>query len=290
MLPSLLIRRCARELSLAWAFIRYDVSSTLAPAALFTCAAQVHLRPELGFGWALARASVYFFLYVYAFCLANQIVGVEEDRLNKPDRPLVIGRSTVAGARARLPVVVLLMLAVGWAAGVGEWAALWALVLWLHNQGGWSRRWTLKSLCMGVGVVAELAAAWQMVGPLCPHAWRWILVLASAIMLLVPVQDLRDVAGDRRSERVTLPMVLGEARARGVLALGFLLLPVVIHLGLLSEVGPWLRACELGLAGMSAAIAWRIVRRRGGAADHRTYLLFTYWYCMVLASAIGALA
>lgn len=290
MQPRRLVRRLGRELSLAWAFIRYDVSSTLAPAALFTCAAHVHLEPELGLGWALVRASVYFFLYVYAFCLANQIVGLEEDRLNKPDRPLVIGLCSVAAARARLPMVVGLMLAAGWAAGVGAWAALWALVLWLHNQGGWSRRWTLKSLCMGVGVVSELAAAWQMVGPLCPHAWRWILVLASAIMLLVPVQDLRDVAGDRRSERVTLPMLLGEARARGVLSLGFLLLPLVVHLGLLAEAGPWLRVVELGLAGMSVGIAWRIMRRRGGAADHRTYLLFTYWYCMVLASAIGALA
>jgi tetratricopeptide (TPR) repeat protein len=34
------------------------------------------------------------------------------------------------------------------------------------------------------------------------------------------------------------------------------------------------------------AIAWRILRQRSAVDDHQTYMIFTYWYCAVTASAV----
>lgn|GEM_PF-3715434 len=44
---------------------------------------------------------VHFSFYIYNFCLANQIVGVEEDGINKPDREVPSGRLSIQGAWLR---------------------------------------------------------------------------------------------------------------------------------------------------------------------------------------------
>src|SRR5689334_15649237 len=88
------------EPRLVWNFIRYDISTTIAPNLLFMFAAWRSSGgsvEQLASG--LGRGALFFLLYVLTFCLSNQFMGVEEDRINKPDRPLVRGDTTVLGAQ-----------------------------------------------------------------------------------------------------------------------------------------------------------------------------------------------
>lgn len=281
-----------RELWLCWKFVAGDLSSAVVPALLFLAAAwssqnlpvSVLLR-SMGYGL------LYFWLYIYVFCLSNQLTGIEEDRINKPHRPLVAGLVSPRGARHRWIVMMSVFTIVGWLLGVLPWALLWQLVVLLHNFGGWAKRWYGKNFSMSLGIVAQLGAAWQLVGPLTPMAWRWILCIAAAIFVLVPVQDLRDIKGDRRSQRRTLPLVLGEERARWLLAASFALLPLVVHSVLMLPLGlsPAVIVCDLLLAVFGLVIAGRILLFRSPHADHQTYLLFTYWYCLALACAVVVL-
>jgi 4-hydroxybenzoate polyprenyltransferase len=278
-----------REFSLSLKFIAGDLSSTVVPASLFIAAAWHSQDLPMG---VLARSFtygvLYFWLYAYVFCLSNQLTGIEEDRINKPHRPLVVGAVSIRGAQWRWIAVMGAFTIVGWLLGVLPWAVLWQIVLILHNFGGWARRWYGKNLAMSLGIVAQLAAAWQLVGPLTPMAWRWIVFIAAAVFVLISIQDLRDLEGDRREGRRTFPVVFGEQRTRWFLAASFALLPIGVHSWLLLPLGltPAVLACDLLHAILSLVIAARVLVCRSPQADHQTYLLFTYWYCLVLGSAI----
>src|SRR6218665_4197528 len=92
------------EPRLIWNFIRYDLSTTLVPNLLFLLAAWQSVDGSLlQLASALSQGAVFFLLYVLTFCLSNQLNGIEEDRINKPDRPLVRGDVSVAGGHGGPP-------------------------------------------------------------------------------------------------------------------------------------------------------------------------------------------
>lgn len=281
-----------RELGLSWQFIGGDISSTIVPALLFMGAAwSTNVLSAGAVARAIGSGLLYFWLYIYVFCLSNQLSGVEEDRTNKPRRPLVTGAVSYRGAQMRWLLLMLAFTGVGWLLDVLLWTLLWQTVLVLHNFGGWSRRWYTKNLVMALGVIAQLGAAWELVQPLTPLALRWVLIIAAVVFYLISVQDLRDMEGDRLIGRRTFPLVFGARATRIALAVGFVLLPLVVDRWLLRPAGSgWIvLSCDAVLAALSLTIAVRVLRLRTARADHYTYLLFTTWYCLTLLSAMFVL-
>ncbi len=285
-----LFKTIMRELKLSWQFIAGDVSSAIVPALVFMIAACVDRHLNFNeIAQILGCGLIYFWLYLWSFCLSNQFNGIHEDRLNKSSRPIVAGVVSYTGTQLRWIVVMFFFPLLGWYFGVLEWALLWQIVIVLHNIVGLSRHWIGKNFLMSVGIVAQLAAAWQIVSPITPIAWWWILVLAGIIFPLVSVQDLRDISGDRVNFRKTFPIVFGEELTRSLLYFFFIFIPLLLHYALMvtaaartHNVGNW----ELGIAAFSIYIAFRIILLRTPIADHHTYLLFTYWYCLVTVSSI----
>jgi 4-hydroxybenzoate polyprenyltransferase len=278
-----------REIHLIWQFIYRDLTSTVVPALLFVTAAwKANLQSASLLHLLLGKGLLYFVLYIFSFCVANQIFGIEEDRLNKPNRPLVTGAISLRGAQIRWAISMILFSLVGWLFGVLEWALLWQVVIILHNFGGYSKHWMGKNLSIGVGTVAQLGAAWQLVAPLTPIAWSWILLLAGVWTILVPIQDFRDISGDLAVGRKTFPMVFGETQSRILLSLCLGILPLVVHFVLMMPAGnSWnVILWDIALAAVSLTIAVRMIFYRSPQADHQTYMLFTYWYCLALVSAI----
>lgn len=283
------MRGLHREFSISWAFIAGDLSSAVVPALLFSLAAW---KTE-GAHWhelasVIGRSLLYFWLYIYAFCLPNQITAIEEDRRNKPHRPLVTGALSVRGAWLRWLVVMVSFSAVGTWMGVLKYTLLWQALIVASNILGWARSWVFKNLSMSLGIVAQLGAAWQLVTPLTPIAWRWILLPAVVIFPLISLQDLRDVEGDRATGRRTFPLVFGEKATRILLCIAFALLPLAVHWALMRPAGArWsVWACEGALAVVALVIAARVLLFRSRSADHGTYMLLTYWYCLLLVCAI----
>jgi 4-hydroxybenzoate polyprenyltransferase len=279
-----------REIALSYAFIRRDLPAAVYPALLFAAAARRHVEGASAIQHALAIAAcgVYFWLFLYQFCLANQITGVEEDRLNKPDRPIPSGAVTLAGARRRLVAAIALFLVAGLALGVLPQTCAWIALSALNHRAGWDRSWFLKNVgVIGAGAVAQLSAAHSIAAPGEAAPWRWILVLAATLGGAMVIQDFRDVEGDRRLHRRTLPIVLGDLPARLACAAWMLALPVILHVALLADRPRSIAtmAFDAAVGAMSIVIAARLLARRDPRSDDATYRLVTALYCVEIAAA-----
>lgn len=240
--------------------------------------------------------------YLYQHTLSNQILGFKEDKINKPDRPIVKGLTTIQGETIRYYFVSLFyaLYSATWGIYSFCFALLWIITVWLHNWMGTSRYWYLKCLYMGTGTVALAFGCWNDVTQDLQGAPSFslqsITYLGSVSMVLVPflvsVQDLRDIKGDLLIGRTTLPIAIGEKPCRFLLRVLFSVAPLVQHFTLfknpnVSVYGDGIIMVsffyEIMIALLMFWIAYRVVEYRSKEEDHFTYMLFTYWFCLVLA-------
>lgn len=284
---SALLAAARDEARLSHLVVARDLPAAVYPALLFAVAARITVAgPLLDSGLALLACGAYFWLFLYSFCLDNQITGVDEDRLNKPDRAIPSGRLTLAGARGRQRIVAPLFFACGLALGVPLQAAAWLGLTALNHHAGWDRHWLTKNLgVVGLGAIAQLSAAWTIAAPGAPVPWTSILALSGTLGLAMCIQDFRDVPGDRLLRRRTLPIALGEVPARAVCVLLLLALPLVLHLVLVAPHGvTGLEAVFDGaVAAASLVIAARLWTLRTPDEDDRTYRLLPKLYCLEIA-------
>jgi 4-hydroxybenzoate polyprenyltransferase len=105
-------------------------------------------------------------------------------------------------------------------------------------------------------------------------------VLAATLGGAMCIQDFRDVEGDRRLCRRTLPIVLGDGAARVACAAWMVAMPVILHAAL-----PATLAFDGLVGGVSIVIAARLLSRRDPRSDDRTYQLVTVLYCVEIAAA-----
>jgi len=277
------------ELRLAHHVVRRDLSAAFFPALIFALAARVADGGGLAPGaLALAACAAYFGLFIYGFCLDNQIRGVDEDRLNKPDRAIPAGRLSLDGARRRRTAVLALFVALGLALGVPLQSAAWVALTALNHHAGWDRHWFTKNIgVVGLGAIAQLFAAWTIAAPAAPCPWTWILALAATLGVAMCIQDFRDVAGDALLRRRTLPLAIGEIPARALCAIALALLPLVLHAALIAAGGvtPLEFLFDATFTAFCAAIAHRVWTRRTPRDDDRTYRLLPRLYCAELAFA-----
>lgn len=198
-----------------------------------------------------------------------------------------MGLVTVQGALWRLRVAVVLFLAVGYALDVLAWTALWLALVGLRTYRDLMRFWYVKNPAIVGGAFALLAAAWQMNGPLTPTGWHWIKV-GAADWLVGFIEDLRDVVGDRKVGRRTLPLSLGEWPVRCALVVAFLFLPFFVRALLLPPSAGGAAAVAWGL--LFAATCWymafRLLSRHTPRADAVTYQIYCSLWCWLLAGPI----
>jgi 4-hydroxybenzoate polyprenyltransferase len=286
--------QCLAELQLNWSFIRRDMLVSLVPGVLFGTAALLNYPVDSGLELAivLLKEIIYCWLCITTVCISGQMVGIEEDRLNKPDRPLVTGRVTLTGARIRWIIVMIALTSFAYATGTLLWALTWQISCLVYDYGAGSKHWYGKTWLAGIAITAEVGAAWQLVEPTMPTiVWHWIAVIGLYLITLMAVQDFRDMAGDAAIGRRTMPLVFGETPSRWVIAAGYFGFPLVVHYCLMVPAGltPIVAAWDIFLAGFSVAIGLRTLMCRNPQADHRTYVGFTVLLCAYLAASIGLL-
>ncbi|KAJ6551202.1 UbiA prenyltransferase family-domain-containing protein [Mycena capillaripes] len=268
------------ELRVLWDFTWRDWSASLVPGTMHTIAALRSLdsAPDILVIQSLLRSLIYFLLYIYSFDIANQINGIAEDRINKPDRPLSSGRATLQGAYIRWYATTLAYLVVGAAWGVLQWTALWVSITIYTSFYGGDKHWITKNLLfMSVGSLCLLQAAWGLVVPVTSREWRWALLLSGVLGVVANVQDMRDFDGDRIAGRRTLPILLGR-HFRWVMSVIIGAAPFFCW-----SFDFLVGYCGLGLAISMFYLAYRVFSGGSKEYHHKSYMILTYIYCGCIA-------
>ena len=221
-----------REVCLCYGFVRRDLGTGLLPVPGFTLASLLYrgasveeMIPVLARTFLpsthslvcsimISGAFLYGFLYLYTFVVANQIDGVKEDKINKPDRPIASGSTTLEAAKIRWVALTTLYLLYSYILGVEKWTVLWILTTIAHNFLGFSNFGPTKDGCMGSGCIAQLMAAWAIGGSPPAMGWSWTKFITVYMCWPIPLQDLRDVPGDLAQGRRTTPILMGDIPCR----------------------------------------------------------------------------
>ncbi|KAL4268612.1 UbiA prenyltransferase [Pleurotus pulmonarius] len=252
-----------REIRLFFDFTWRDWSATLIPGLIVATGAVKHASLP---AWNVVR-----------------FIPIEEDRINKPDRPLPSGKITVQGAKRRWAIALATFLSTALFDGrliveTATWIATTAF-LCLSTYGG---HWFGKNVvAMGIGSWALWGGIYKTIARPTATEERFFLVVSMWIAIALQIQDLRDTEGDTAAGRRTLPIVVGDRRSRWLISLAFLPLSyATLWLGGVISLAP---------STVSAAhvlLAYRTLRGTDAEYDHKTYMLLTYLFCYVVALPI----
>ncbi|TFK56353.1 hypothetical protein OE88DRAFT_1803080 [Heliocybe sulcata] len=273
------------EFSIFFAFSWRDWSTTLVPGSILAVAAARSTTiplPATIFNYV--RLVIWLTHYVYLVDLSNQITGVEEDRINKPDRPIPSGKVTLDGAKVRLAVVAwaFAMMGVSFPDILHE-TICWVLTVAFLNLTSAGNHWVGKNLVgMTTGTWALLRGAWKIMAPIAPSTEHYILAIALWLGMCMQIQDVRDTKGDAAVGRRTLPVAFGDKASRRLIAFGFT--PAAFCI--LSVVG-LTAVAPAALAMVHLYLCYRVLQKHGSRYDHKTYMIFTYLFCVVVACLVA---
>ncbi|KAI5886114.1 uncharacterized protein SCHCODRAFT_02518687 [Schizophyllum commune H4-8] len=276
-LPLLAGERAAHFIYTLYLFNKTDISTTV--------------LPMLTFGYALAgpRSVAAFFrgflwmeLHLIAFEIKNQTVGLEEDRISKPFRPIVSGRISLEAAHRLHVTLVVLSLIMSAIYGGLTPSIIHLIAISSYNQGGLARFWALKSpvgalgytcLCWGVTLMFEDGHA------LSPTAQLAFLLQFSIFSTTGHTQDFRDRAGDAAIGRKTLAIVLPQTLARwSLLCLLFSWSTALVYI--------WQPPAYVTLVyyALAARTAYHLTTDESHEGDEASYFWYNLWFsgCQLL--------
>lgn len=243
-------------------------------------------------------------LNLLTFNVTNQRLpeSIAEDSVNKPWRPIASGLITPVEAKRLLRILIPLTYVVSllWTGGAFETLGMVAMT-WLYNdlEGGDESvflRHALNGCAFALHTYAStmIAAnennslAWsilhegeEMGVSMTPVALRWLVIQGCIVATTIHAMDLPDIDGDRKRNRKTLPLVIGERAARVWLALGCLAWSVLC-LVYWDLIRTNTIVC-LVVLGWSALMAGRAIALWNVDATKRTYKMWCVWLTVIYA-------
>jgi 4-hydroxybenzoate polyprenyltransferase len=229
-------------------------------------------------------ALIYFSLYVYTFTITNQLNTIEEDKINKPFRPLPSGITSKKEMIVRELLFTFIFLLFGFYFGIIKWALLWVVVSTFHNFIG-HKYWISKNIIsMSLGIFSIIGAGWELTQPIKGYPLQWGIIISLVFGLCAVIQDFRDVKGDKLINRKTLPIDLGDFRARLISILFSLLSYILLLIFVFIPSNKTLLAYIFGLiiTFLFLIIIGRLLFFKTEKDDHYTYTILLYLFNVVL--------
>ncbi|KAL7750727.1 ATP-dependent RNA helicase dbp4 [Sorochytrium milnesiophthora] len=280
-------------LQTVYLFTKTDIHNIVLPGCTLNAVVHAYYGVATIDTALLSVAKTFLWGYLGLLCcdIANQLMGMEEDRINKPFRPLITGQISVPGAIRLLVVSQVLFVAVAYKLGV-LWSALSLTAAYcLYNFTSVDRHWVGKNACNGWGYGCYFSAgAWiafydiaAASAPALPPAGMQSFICALVVVNVlniffsITIQDLRDVDGDLKSERVTQNLAWGE-------------LPARVYLVAMMAFWTWVQATDTWLlVGPSVARVAGLDATAPTSAAHSASLLTCIYYFVqfVLVAWVG---
>ena len=277
------------ELETCVSFFQYDVWTTIVPGML---AASSGIEAWQGSFYdiivKLLKAWTYIWLYATTFTMSNQIYGINEDAINKPFRPLVTGRLTIQDAIVRWRFYTVWFLCMGAFLGVLPECLLWIGLTIIYNVYGGSKWWWFRSLFIGLGTWAQLAAQYKITHhDLSPIKRLWFANISVMFAILIHIQDFRDVEGDKLESRKTLPILLGTWNAKLLMSIFLICAIIFNHYVLYPLVGQDSFSAYENIANLLfMLITYRLLRFHDKESDQQTYRCLELWFTVMLLETV----
>ncbi|OGM48412.1 hypothetical protein ABOM_003433 [Aspergillus bombycis] len=244
-----------------------DWLATIIPGTIFSLGS----LPYLPFGEIIFNSAItvlYITIYIYFFNTWTQYTSVDEDRINKPERPIPAGITTSAGAKRRGMVLAALWFSFAIYRPdliVGTWILVVATITLGRN--GLGRHWFVKNtICMSVMTWALFSSPRKLMGASISNTSNHVWALAVWAGFVLYAQDFRDVDGDKQTGSWTLPMAFGDGSAR--LLFAFVCMPLgymSLWYNGMAQLAPWT------LAGLHVLVSYRFMTMRHKPADRASY-------------------
>ncbi|MFD1453717.1 hypothetical protein [Oceanobacillus sojae] len=166
------------EIYLSWRVVRSNFVPSVIAGAVFGIAAwSVSSEPVLTLPIIILVGAIHGLLTAYSFDLMNQLVGVEEDKVNKPHRPIPSGLCTAKQIERRIPYVWLVHLFLIYILGGMIWFTIWIIYSVVYNYWGGSNQWFIKTLCANFSTLVVTIPLWIFInGDIGPMAITWFTV------------------------------------------------------------------------------------------------------------------
>ena len=219
----------------------------------------------------------------FIFDLANQrgADSVEEDRVNKPWRPIPCGYATMEHARALLLSSIPLALAANWYLDVWH-EGIWILVLvWMYNdlRGG---DHMLRDPLIAAGSLGFNGGSLRLAGgpgrTVSDEGKMWTLMIALVILTTGYIQDLKDQVGDKLRDRKSVPILLGDGLSRFVI--GSFILGWSFVCAYFWKLTLWAFIVPVALG---AGIGLNGLMKRNREADYATWRTWCFWLIVLFA-------
>ncbi|OAX38628.1 hypothetical protein K503DRAFT_740916 [Rhizopogon vinicolor AM-OR11-026] len=197
-------RRISGHILTLFLFTKSDVLTTLIPITLFAFAAAPH--PHLA---RIPHTIIWIWMHLLKFDISNQIQDPEEDRRNKPDRPLPAGRITTENAADVRWLLVPICLAFSAEYGglaLASSICFEALSIWYNDFGG-HKVGISKNLLTAAGYMFMEVGATIVAGssPCIDSIGARAIIFSCAVFATtLHAQDFKDEEGDRLTGRRTL--------------------------------------------------------------------------------------
>ena len=207
---------------------------------------------------------------------------VEEDKKNKPWRPIPAGRLSIEETKHL--VLASYVAAILGSAYLGALPECLALIVqgWIYNElGAANDSYLTRNVLNATGYMTSAAGAAKVA---CMHSgttlqrgvYIWYLLLGAVIATAIQCQDLYDQEGDSARGRRTIPLVVGDGSARlsvGLpIAVWSLLCPTFWRL----DGRGFLLPIILG-----AVVIFRLFRHKGVSADKTSFKIWNAWVVLL---------
>jgi 4-hydroxybenzoate polyprenyltransferase len=270
---------------IAWGFIKDDVPAFVIPSSLFGILGALASGAAFSSGPALTQADMavrvpLVFLFnmgnIFIWDLSNQRApeSVEEDRVNKPWRPIPAGKITSNQTRQAVLIALPLVMTFNYVLGIHVDGLLLLTLCWYYNDLKGSDeacRDVIIAICYTLCNKISLQIAIGTSNDITPQGYLWIGTIALVALSTMHTQDLKDQEGDRLRERATIPLTVGDGPARGILVL---LLPLwSVFCGYYWGNGSYWVSVPLSLF-----LARRLWMQRTSKADSKSWKLWCLWH------------
>ncbi|KAH7890561.1 UbiA prenyltransferase family-domain-containing protein [Phlebopus sp. FC_14] len=254
-------------------FTRADIRTALIPVALFAFVSAplyspIHVLHSVAWIW----------LHLLQFNVANQLESPEEDKINKPSRPLPSERITMQNAtvlRWMLSPICLAFSALYSPQLAFVSVGMQLFTIWYNEFDGdkkWASKNILTAIMYGYMEAGGTLAAGRDYSQLGETAQLAISLTVLVFASTLHAQDFKDAAGDRLTGRLTLPILFPVA-SRIFIGLGIPLWSICLCLiwdvDILSSVAFIAYGCFVGA---------RFVLYRTVEADRRSCKFYSLWF------------